>query len=103
MLSNVNFSSYLDAFNAMRPNQFSYEALQCLYDEAINIEEEHGVECHLDVIAVCCEWAEYESFEELQEDYSSYCESHRIETISDFAEHTQLFHLSNGRLLISQF
>lgn len=68
MHKTIDVNGFREAFHDMgRGNQFSYEALQVLfdyYDECDDIE--------LDVIAICCEWGEWESLEELKENYSSY-------------------------------
>jgi hypothetical protein len=55
MIQTVNNSDFHNAFNSMdRGNQFSYEALNMLF----NYFEEFDPEIELDVIAICCEYSE---------------------------------------------
>lgn len=55
MIQTVNNSDFHNAFNRMdRGNQFSYEALNMLF----NYFEEFDPEIELDVIAICCEYSE---------------------------------------------
>ena len=49
-----------------RNNQFSSYALEKLFDYFENL----GEEIEFDLIAICCEYTEYSSLEELKRDYS---------------------------------
>ena len=58
-------SQFSDAFNKMgRGEQFSYAARNLIYDYLDEFES-----YELDVIGICCEFAEYENLEEFQTDY----------------------------------
>jgi len=52
-------------------NNFTYGALTALYNYLIELEtsENDGEECHheFDMVAICCEWTEYESAVEAYE------------------------------------
>ena len=52
MFITVSKSDFHDAFNAVRPNNFSYEGLDALF-EYLSTED-----VELDVIALCCEFSE---------------------------------------------
>ena len=55
MIQTVNNSDFHNAFNSMdRGNQFSYEALNMLF----NYFEEFDEDMELDVISICCEYSE---------------------------------------------
>lgn len=70
MKINVNFHRFQDAFtNYGRGNQFSYEALQQLFNYLEQLEEDTGEEIELDVIALCCEYTE---IDEDDKEYSEY-------------------------------
>lgn len=56
-------------FFELRPNQFSMEALQTLYDYLEDLSETNDQDIKLDVIALCTEWTEYENEAEVLEDY----------------------------------
>jgi hypothetical protein len=99
MIQTINKSEFTSAFHkAGRGNQFSYEGLIALYDYLEQYEDDTGESMELDVIALCCEYAEYESLAEFQEDYSE--DYHSIENI----EHaTQLIMIDDTSFIIQQF
>ena len=69
MKQTINNYQFQEAFNAMRPDQFSYEALDLLYDYFESIEEDTGEHIELDVIAICCEFSE-DSVQAIIDNYS---------------------------------
>ena len=46
------------AFRDLRPDNFSYDGLNSLFDYLEQIEQDTGKEIELDVIAICCDFAE---------------------------------------------
>jgi hypothetical protein len=59
MIQTVNNSDFHNAFNSMdRGNQFSYEALNLIYEYLEQFEQDTGEPVELDVIAICCEYSE---------------------------------------------
>ena len=64
----INFSQFNDAFQSIRPDNFSYEGLRLLYDYFEAYAEDTGQEVDLDVIAICCEYVE-SSADEIIDDY----------------------------------
>jgi len=59
MIQTVNNSDFHNAFNSMdRGNQFSYEALNLIYEHLEQYEQDSGEPVELDVIAICCEYSE---------------------------------------------
>jgi len=55
----VSKSDFVDQFRVMdRLENFSYEARELLFDHLEEWEESSGEELELDVIAVCCDFAE---------------------------------------------
>ena len=52
-----------------RKNQFSEEALRAIYDHLEDLEEETREPVELDIIAICCEYTEYETLQEYNDDY----------------------------------
>lgn len=61
----INLNQFMDVFVAMDRDQYSYEAYTIIYED---LETLYCDEYELDVIAVCCEYAEYTE-EELTNDY----------------------------------
>lgn len=67
MKTTVSIYDFRDSFRRCgRENQFSYEGLRLLFEHFEKQEESTGKEIELDVIALCCEFAEstYEDFTE---------------------------------------
>lgn len=59
MKTTVNVYEFRDAFYKMgRKDQFSYDGLGVLFGYLESLEEDTGEEIELDVIALCCDFAE---------------------------------------------
>ena len=70
MHQTVNVSQFRDAFRSCgRAEQFTYEALGALFDYLEQLEDDIGSPIELDVIALCCEWSEYDSAREAAGEY----------------------------------
>ena len=70
MITTINENDFIQAFKTMgRDGQFSHEALQELFKYYEEYENSTGETVELDVIAICCEWAEYQSQCEMKDDY----------------------------------
>lgn len=52
-----------------RENQFSEEGLEILYEYLVGWAEETGAPIVLDVIGLCCDFAEYSDIEEYNREY----------------------------------
>lgn len=53
-----------------RGNHFSYEGYDALFEYLDNFSDETGEDFKVDVIALCCDFTEYESWEEIYDNYS---------------------------------
>jgi len=69
MKQTINEYQFRDAFMAMRPENFSYEGLTALFDYLEQYENDTGTEMELDVIAICCDFAE-STPAEIRQNYS---------------------------------
>lgn len=58
MKQTVNFYAFHDAFQRIRPDNFTYEGLSILWDYLEEYEDSTGEELELDVIALCCDFSE---------------------------------------------
>lgn len=58
MKTQVYLSDFRDAFQSVRPDNFSYEGLEVLFDYLEECERDTGEEYELDVIAICCDFSE---------------------------------------------
>ena len=86
MKTTVDIYIFRNAFQAIRPDNFSYDGLTALFDYL----EEQGsneAEVELDVIAFCCEFTEYADIAEYNQSYSG-AYGTDAETIDDIREHT---------------
>ncbi len=98
MKRTINFSEFTDAFTAIRPNNFSYDGLKALYEYLEEWEESGCGEVELDVIALCCEFTEYENLEELQDNYSD------IDSMEELQERTTVITIEGSdRFIIQDF
>ena len=60
MKQTINKTQFIDAFKTWGTyaNNFSYEALDLMFDYFELLEDETGEEIELDVVAICCEYQE---------------------------------------------
>lgn len=58
MKTTVNLFDFQRAFEELRPDNFTNEALEVLFDYFEEIEESTGEELEFDVIGICCEFSE---------------------------------------------
>jgi len=99
MIQTITKSDFTSAFHRMgRGEQFSYEGLIALYDYFEQLEEDIGNPIELDVIAICCEYSEYESLEEFQKDYGE-----DYESIEDIESETTVIPINDDGFIILQF
>jgi len=71
MKTTVNNCDFHRAFNGIKPENFSYDGLNALFDYLTEYEDSSDNELELDVIALCCEYTEYESIEEYNDIYGT--------------------------------
>lgn len=69
MKQTINEAQFIQQFKAIRPENFSYEGLKTIFEYLEDLEQDMGEEYELDVIAICCEFSEYENQEELEDEY----------------------------------
>ena len=89
MKTTVTFTNFIDAFqDRNRNDNFSYEGKRALFDYLEEYEDSTGEETELDVIALCCDYNEYDSWDELKENYSEYFAKYNVQTLEDLQDHT---------------
>ena len=72
MKTTVNIYDFEDAFhNHGRQEQFSHAGKRALFEHLEGLEDDIGEEIELDVIALCCQYTEYESIKEFNESYNT--------------------------------
>jgi len=98
MYQSINEYDFIRAFEQVRPDNFSRAGLSALYDYFEQLEEDIGNPIKLDVIAICCEYSEYESLEEFQKDYGE-----DYESIEDIESETTVITVDDDGFIILQF
>lgn len=99
MKLDVNFYRFERAFqDCGRGKQFSYGGLRALYEYIIEFEEETGEETVLDAIGLCCEYTEYDSFKEFQDEYGE-----DYECIEEVENETILIPINEESFIIANF
>ena len=68
MKNTVDIYQFRNEFQAIRPNNFSYEGLTVLFDYLEELESDCGEELELDVIALCCDFSE-DHYEDIAANY----------------------------------
>ena len=95
-------SQFRDAFrDAGRKDQFTYEGLQAIYDMLEDCYSDASYE--LDVIAICCDFAEYTP-DELMKEYSEQADVDNLEALVKYLNnHTMVLEVSGGNFIIQGF
>ena len=89
-------SKFIDEFNKVRSNYFSYETLQALYKY---YDEFDGIaEIEFDPIAISCEWEEYDNWEEVKDNYN-------INSSEELRELTTVLHTEDlpCKIIVQQY
>jgi len=98
IIKTVNEYEFINDFKSYGREDFTHAALVALYEYLEDYSRDTGEPVELDVIALCCEYAEYGTLEEIQDTYSST----KLETIEDLREHTQVIEFKYG-IIIQEF
>ena len=100
MIDTITKSSFQDAFHEMgRGDQFSYKGLIALFDYFEMLEEDTDQQIELDVIAICCEYSEYENLKDFQDNYGD-----EYESLEDIENNTTLIKIEDTeRFIVDQF
>ncbi len=95
MKQTMNEFDFKNEFKKIRPNNFSYDGLTALYDHLIQYEEDCDTELEFDPIAYCCEFSEYDSFEDVKKNYD-------VEDLEHLEQNTIVLKIPNTERLIIQ-
>ena len=78
---------------------FSYEGTKALFEHLTMFEEDCDQKIELDVIAICCDFSEYENLKEFQNDYGD-----EYESLEDIENTTTLIKIDDEEgFIIQQF
>ena len=71
MKQSINIYDFERAFKRHERENFSFDGLKALFEYLEDLESDIGEEIELDVIALCCEYAEYDSLKEYNDAYDT--------------------------------
>ena len=91
----MNEFDFKNEFKKIRPDNFSYDGLTVLYDYLIQYEEDCDTELEFDPIAYCCEYTEFDSFEDVKKNYD-------VEDLEHLEQNTIVLKIPNSEKLIIQ-
>jgi hypothetical protein len=98
MYKKINMYAFERAFIDMnRGNNFSYAGKKALFEYLEQYEENTGERIDLDVIALCCEYSEYENLAEYNKEHDP------VDKIEDIEELTQVIRIDDEAFIIQKF
>lgn len=105
MHKRIYLSDFIEAFNDHgRDDQFSPAALEALFEFFEELEDETGELVELDVIAICCDFTEYDSPQDCAEDMFLDVEGMEDrDIISLLQERTIVIPLKSGGIVIQNY
>ena len=84
--------------DAMIEQGFSYEGTKALFEYFEQYEQDTGEQMEFDPVAIRCDFDEYESLEDVKQNYQD------IETLEDLKDRTIVIEIPNSdRLIIQAF
>jgi len=95
MKQTMNEFDFKNEFKKIRPDNFSYDGLTALYDYLIQYEENCDTELEFDPIAYCCEYTEFDSFEDVKINYD-------VKTLKELEDNTTVLKIPNSEKLVIQ-
>lgn len=97
----------LDDFARGLEGDFSFQACVFLYDYLTYEEQDTGEQIEFDAVAIRCEFAEYDSWQECLADYSATIEDEEIKTADEaedlLVQYTQVVCCNDDLCIIAQF
>ena len=96
MKTSVNFYNFRQAFEAIRPDNFSSDGLRALFEYLEEYEQDCGEEIELDVIAICCDFTEWENKKEFKQYHPSI-------KFKDIQDHTIFIDVDGTRFITTNF
>jgi len=95
MIDTLDQWQFVDKIKKIRPDNFSYEALYVLFD----FFEEIDPDMEFDPIAICCDFQEFDNFNDFKSDSGS-----DIETMEELENHTTVLKIpETEKFVIQQF
>jgi len=95
--NHITLADFRHAFNAYGRNDcFTYAGQEALFDYLEELEDSTGTPIELDIVSLCCKFAEYDAIEDVMNEYPS------IENLDDLREKTSVIEFDGG-LIVKEF
>jgi len=104
MIQIITEYDFINQFKAVRPDDFSYAALQALFSYLEELEDDMGDQIEFDVIGLCCEYSEF-TFDELREYYSFDLKDVKtdVDLIDYLQDRTTVISVDDNTVIIQDF
>ena len=103
LIRKIELEDFLGEFERFgRGDQFSFEGKKALFEFLNGLSEDTGQDIELDVVAICCDFTEYDSLEEFNRDYS-YSIGNDMDSIEDIEYYTLVVPVNNESFIIQDF
>ena len=97
MKQTIRENEFVHAIVGDEYNNMSYEGALALFEYIEDYEDQTGEETELDVVAIRCEWTEYENIEEVSKDYD-------IDNLDDLRDNTSVIEVpKSDRLIVQEY
>lgn len=104
---NIFVSTFMESY---RRDDFSYEALEALFDYYDRLDEECGTQTELDVVAICCDWCECDK-DMLISDYGYLLDREEDQSDEDYVgalldelnDNTTVLEVNDDSYLVAEF
>lgn len=97
MYIQVTKSIFIDAFQQVRPDNFTYNALEAMFDYFDYFSSTEN-DCELDVIAICCEYAEYDNIEDYNHQHGT-----DFASADQLEQHCTVIEIDDNRFVAGEF
>lgn len=102
IIKRVNFNDFLEEFEKHgREDNFSYEGKKALYDYLNELSEDIEKPIELDVVALCCEFTEYDNIDQFNKDYGYSIDE--VHSIDDIEYYTTVIKINEESFIIQDF
>ena len=95
MYQTVNLYAFRRAFETQRPNNFSYEGQEVLFNYLEQLEEDIGEGIELDVIALCCDYTE-STIEEALSNYN-------LDSLDELRDNTLVLEVDDNTIIYQNY
>ena len=103
LVKTVSFYDFIEQFERHgRGDQFSYQGKKALFDYLNELSEDIGEPIELDVVALCCEFTQYNNLEDFNKDYG-YFIGEDIDDVEDIKDYTTVIEIDNESFIIQDF